>query len=104
MIFLAEAKEQCTVHRKPDAIATRTKMLREWSYEANVELAVAIGLDYRINEVAMVYVAFARTDNDEFAAYSANNHGHGDDVGAFAPGFDPSAFSVGFSYSFHAGL
>jgi predicted porin len=62
----------------------------------------AIGYDYNITDNATVYIAYADTDNDAFASFSANNYGHGDNVGAGAPGADPNAISVGFVYKFKA--
>ncbi len=62
----------------------------------------AIGYDYNINDKATVYIAYAKTKNDATVAFSANNYGHGDNVGAAGPGLDPNAVSLGFVYKFKA--
>lgn len=62
----------------------------------------AIGVDYNITDSATLYVAYAKTDNDANVEFSANNYGHGDNIGAGGPGEDPSAVSLGFVYKFKA--
>lgn len=65
----------------------------------------AIGYDYGWNKDATVYVAYAKTNNDAGAAYSADNYGHGNQgVPAIAGGAHPSGLSVGLVYKFDAGL
>ncbi len=62
----------------------------------------AIGYDHHINDSATVYIAYAKTKNDDTVTFSANDYGHGDNVGAGAPGADPNAVSLGFVYKFKA--
>jgi predicted porin len=62
---------------------------------------LAVGYDHALNPYTTVYVAYAKVDNDDLAAVSANNWGHGDNVGAAG---DPSALSVGLVVKFDAGL
>jgi len=64
---------------------------------------IAIGYDHSLGKNTTIYVAYAMTDNDDNAAFNANNWGHGDSV-ASAAGDDPSAFSVGLVYKFDAAL
>jgi len=63
-----------------------------------------IGYDHSIDKNLVVYVAYANTNNDANASFSANNYGHGDNVGVGAPGDDPDVISVGIVYSFKARL
>ncbi len=64
----------------------------------------AVGFDYNLNDNATVYIAYAKTSNDATVAFSANNYGHGDNIGAAGPGLNPNAVSAGFVYKFKAGV
>ncbi|WP_303904582.1 porin [Thiohalomonas denitrificans] len=64
---------------------------------------IAIGYDHAVNDYTTVYAAYAAVDNDDAAAITANNYGHGDAVTP-ALGKDPSAFSLGIVIKFDAGL
>ncbi len=69
----------------------------------------AVGYDYNLGKNTVLYIAYASTDNDDFASFSATNYGHGDDVGVGVDpvtGFsqDPSSFSIGLVYKFNAAL
>jgi predicted porin len=64
---------------------------------------LAVGYDHSLNKYTTVYVAYAKVDNDDGAAITANNYGHGDAVGVVA-GNDPSALSVGLVVKFDAGF
>ena len=63
---------------------------------------IAIGYDHDIGG-ATVYIAYAKTDNDANASYTANNYGHGDAVTP-AAGKSPSVISFGMVYKFDASL
>jgi predicted porin len=63
-----------------------------------------IGYDHSIDKNLVVYVAYARSNNDANVGFSANNYGHGDNVGVGALGNDPDVISVGIVYSFKARL
>ncbi|MDZ7754760.1 MAG: porin [Gammaproteobacteria bacterium] len=61
----------------------------------------AVGYDHALNKYVTVYGAYAATDNDSAAAFSANNYGKGDAVTP-ALGDDPGAFSIGLVVTFDA--
>ena len=63
---------------------------------------IAVGVDYSLAKNVTVYAAYAKTTNDKNASYLANDWGHGKSkYGTPAnAGDDPSAISVGLSYSF----
>ncbi len=63
----------------------------------------AFGYDHAVNKYTTVYAAYAATDNDSAATFTANNWGKGDAV-APAAGQDPAAFSVGVIVNFGANL
>lgn len=59
----------------------------------------AVGYDYSLNNKVNLYVAYAKTDNDENVNFSVNGKGHGDKVVPLI-GNDPSAFSLGIVAKF----
>lgn len=59
----------------------------------------ALGADYALSKRTTAYAAYARTNNDDAAAYSAFGGGHGDNPGTVA-GKNPSGFSLGMKHSF----
>lgn len=59
----------------------------------------AIGADYAMSKRTKVQFAYAATDNDSNAAYSAFGGGHGDNPGTVSGG-SPRGFSVGVVHSF----
>ena len=59
----------------------------------------ALGLDHMMSKRTTVYAAYARTNNDTAASYSAFGAGHGDNPGTVA-GKDPSGFSFGMIHNF----
>ncbi|MDF1883886.1 porin [Sulfurimonas sp. SAG-AH-194-C21] len=62
---------------------------------------IALGVDYKLNKDALVYLAYASTNNGDTAVYKANNYGHGKSAyGTPNPGDDPSALSIGLVYKF----
>ncbi len=63
---------------------------------------IAIGADYNLGKNTSVYVAYASTNNDSSASYSANDWGHGKAAygGPSAAGKDPNAISIGLAYNF----
>lgn len=63
---------------------------------------IAVGYDYDIGG-ATAYIAYAQTDNDNNAAYTANNYGHGDAVAPLS-GEDPSVISIGLVYKFDSAI
>ncbi len=64
----------------------------------------ALGYDHAWDKSTTLYVAYARTNNDAGATYSAYNWGHGDHgVPAITTG-NPHALSVGIVYKFDVGL
>lgn len=70
---------------------------------------IAVGYDYNLGKNTVLYIAYASTDNDDFASFSANNYGHGDAVSPFQDpitGFydDVDAISIGVVYKFNAAL
>ena len=61
----------------------------------------AIGYDHAWDKATTFYVAYARTNNDGGAAFSAYDYGHGDQgVPAITAGKSPKALSVGIVYKF----
>lgn len=65
----------------------------------------ALGYDHAWDKSTTLYVAYASTDNDAGARYTAYNYGHGDDgVPGLAAGSNPTAISVGVVYKFDVGL
>ena len=62
----------------------------------------AVGYDYHLGKNTTAYIAYARTDNNRNASFSATDYGHGDNVGAGARGDDPSVMSIGLTYSFES--
>jgi predicted porin len=64
----------------------------------------AVGYDYDLAENATIYIAYASTKNDALVAFSANDYGHGDNIGTAGPGEDPKAVSLGIVYKFNARL
>lgn len=59
----------------------------------------ALGADYSLSKRTTAYAAYARTNNDSAAAFSAFGGGHGDNPGTVT-GKDPSGFSFGMKHSF----
>jgi len=59
----------------------------------------AIGFDHALSKRTTAYLAYARTNNDSNAAFSAFGGGHGDNPGT-ATGQNPSGFSVGMIHNF----
>lgn len=59
----------------------------------------AIGADYSLSKRTTVYAAYATTDNDSGAKYSAFGGGHGDDPGTSAGG-NPNGFGIGVKHTF----
>lgn len=65
----------------------------------------AVGVDHALSKRTTVYAAYARTNNDRWAAYSAFGGGHGDNPGSVTPtgpvdSKDPSGFGVGIIHNF----
>lgn len=62
---------------------------------------LAFGVDHKLTKKTKVYGAYALTNNDDNAQYSAfGGGGHGEDPGAAAPGDNPSGISVGIIHTF----
>ncbi|MES2366331.1 MAG: porin [Pseudomonadota bacterium] len=59
----------------------------------------AIGFDHSLSKRTTAYLAYARTNNDAAASYSAFGAGHGDNPGTVVGG-NPSGFSVGMIHNF----
>ncbi len=59
----------------------------------------ALGADYALSKRTTVLAAYAKTNNDSGASYSAFGGGHGDNPGTSLGG-DPSGFSVGVRHAF----
>ncbi|MBD3812140.1 MAG: porin [Betaproteobacteria bacterium] len=59
----------------------------------------AIGADYSLSKRTKLQFAYAATDNDSGAAFSAFGGGHGDNPGTSAGG-NPTGFSMGVVHSF----
>lgn len=65
----------------------------------------AVGFDHALSKRTTVYAAYATTNNDRYANYSAFGGGHGDNPGTVRPSAtqdskDPSGFSVGVIHNF----
>jgi len=60
---------------------------------------LALGVDYSLSKRTTAYVAYAKTNNDNAAAFSAFGGGHGDKP-AIAAGNDPKGFSLGMKHTF----
>lgn len=61
----------------------------------------AVGFDHNLSKRTTAYVAYAKTSNDNNAQFSMmGGGGHGDDLGARAPGQDPSGISIGMIHKF----
>ncbi|MBZ0104451.1 MAG: porin [Sulfuricella denitrificans] len=60
---------------------------------------IALGADYSLSKRTTAYAAYARTNNDSAAGFSAFGGGHGDNPGTVV-GKDPSGFSVGMKHAF----
>ncbi len=61
---------------------------------------VVVGIDRKLNNKALVYIAYAAVDNADSANITMSGGGHGDKVRPSAAGEDPSGFSVGLIYDF----
>jgi len=61
---------------------------------------VAIGYDHKLANDAILYIAYARMDNDPNVNFSVNGKGHGDKIVPLI-GNDPSALSIGIIYKFN---
>ena len=59
----------------------------------------ALGADYSLSKRTTVLAAYAKTNNDSGASYSAFGGGHGDNPGTSLGG-DPSGFSIGVRHAF----
>lgn len=59
----------------------------------------AVGYDHPVAKNTTAYVAYARADNKDSAAFDSNGYGHGNSPGVVT-GKDPSGFSIGFVYDF----
>lgn len=59
----------------------------------------AVGFDHALSKRTTAYLAYARTNNDNNATYSAFGGGHGDNPGTVI-GDNPSGFSVGMIHNF----
>jgi predicted porin len=59
----------------------------------------SLGYDHNLSKRTVAYAAYARTNNDDKAAFSAFGGGHGDNPGAVM-GKNPSGFSLGLTHSF----
>jgi len=59
----------------------------------------ALGVDYSLSKRTTILAAYAATDNDSAASYSAFGGGHGDNPGTTAGG-NPSGFSLGVRHAF----
>ena len=62
-------------------------------------MEIALGYDHNLSKNTMVYVAYAMTNNDAGASFSASGAGHGDST-LSAAGKDPSALSFGTKVKF----
>lgn len=65
----------------------------------------AVGFDHALSKRTTVYAAYATTNNDRYANYSAFGGGHGDNPGTVTPSATqdskyPSGFSVGVIHNF----
>ena len=65
----------------------------------------AAGYDYAWDKDTTLYAAYARTNNDASAAFSAFDYGHGNEgVPTIVAGNSPWAVSVGIAYKFDVGV
>lgn len=65
----------------------------------------AVGYDHAWDKNTTLYVAYARTNNDNLATFTAHDYGHGDQgVPGILAGRDPSAISIGVVYKFDVGV
>ncbi len=60
---------------------------------------LVVGVDRKLGDNAVVYLAYAAVDNEEFSTIRMSGGGHGDKVAPSA-GDDPSGIAVGLIYSF----
>ena len=60
---------------------------------------LGVGVYYKLDKTAKVYLAYASTDNDINASYQAVDGGHGDEVKTINGG-QPKAISAGIEYKF----
>ena len=60
---------------------------------------LGLGVYYALDKKAKVYVAYAKTSNDDNAKYQAVDGGHGDEVKTVTGG-EPTALSVGIEFKF----
>ncbi|RFB04593.1 porin [Parvularcula marina] len=60
----------------------------------------ALGYDFALTDYLTLYAAYAETRNDDLAAFTANNYGHGKAQGPDSLGADPAVFSIGAVFSF----
>jgi len=63
-------------------------------------MEIALGYDHSLSKNTMVYAAYAMTNNDKNAKFSASGAGHGDNSGVDANGKDPSGLSIGTRVKF----
>lgn len=75
-----------------------------WANDSGATLW-ALGVDHALSKRTTVYAAYARTNNDRYAKYSAFGGGHGDNPGSVTPtatrdSKDPSGFSIGVIHTF----
>ena len=59
----------------------------------------SLGYDHNLSKRTVAYAAYARTNNDSAASFSAFGGGHGDNPGTIA-GKNPSGVSFGMTHSF----
>lgn len=60
----------------------------------------ALGVDYALSKRTVAYAAYAKTDNDNAASFSAFGGGHGDNPGVSAAGQNVDGFSLGMTHKF----
>ena len=60
---------------------------------------LGLGVYYALDKKAKVYLAYAKTSNDDNAKYQAVDGGHGDEVKTVTGG-EPTALSVGIEFKF----
>jgi len=73
------------------------------SYDDSDASQIAIAYNYALDANTIVYIAYAKVDNDAAVQFSANGKGHGDQI---IPdyGDDPSGLSLGIVAKFDLGL
>jgi predicted porin len=64
---------------------------------------IALGYDYPLGKNATAYLVYARMDNDDAAAFTPANYGHGKSAGVAANGETPSGLGIGLVYDFAKG-